>query len=152
MAHTNCVLDKGVRMHAGACVLPCARTHALTLPGTHTHTQTNMWYVLLFHSNTDSRKYLTVTWYVHCLSCWIRVRQKVKEIKKTRKRSVDHITRTYIYIDANFTVVFGVSCYKVRIASLRIELAMLTDCLGGYVKLLCSTACLCNTWLLGWGR
>jgi hypothetical protein len=51
------------------------RTHTTTPPGTHTHartrmnTQTSKWFLLLFHSNSDSQTRLDVTSYVHCLSC-----------------------------------------------------------------------------------
>jgi hypothetical protein len=41
-----------------------------------THKQTNKYYLLLLHGNTDSRTRLDVTLHVHCLSCII-----LKEVK-----------------------------------------------------------------------
>ena len=48
----------GTQMHA------CARTH----------TQTNKYFSLLFHGNNDTQTRLSVTLYVHCLSCLFRLR------------------------------------------------------------------------------
>ena len=53
MAHTRCMLDKQGYMHA------CA------------YTQINVYYLLLFHSNNDSRALLNVILYVYCLSCYL---------------------------------------------------------------------------------
>jgi hypothetical protein len=53
MAHTRCMLDKQGYMHACAC------------------TQINVYYLLLFHSNNDSRALLNVILYVYCLSCYL---------------------------------------------------------------------------------
>ena len=66
MAHTSCMLDKQNYMHARVSICPRARAHACT----RAHTQTNMEYLPLFHSNNDSRTHLSVTLYVHCQSCY----------------------------------------------------------------------------------
>jgi hypothetical protein len=45
---------------------PGTRTHARAC----THTQANKWYLFLFHGNNDSRRHISVTLYVYCLTCW----------------------------------------------------------------------------------
>jgi hypothetical protein len=62
MAYTLCMLAKQRCIHTRTCT--CARVP------TRTHAQANMWYLLLFHSNHDSRKRLDFTLYVHCLYCF----------------------------------------------------------------------------------
>jgi hypothetical protein len=68
-------------LHAGIARLhACMRMYTPTRPGTYTHsrthahayTQINMYYLLLFHGNNDSRTRLDVMLYVHCVSCYFR--------------------------------------------------------------------------------
>jgi hypothetical protein len=73
MAHTRCMRDRQgyahgrTRMHMPMRPVTHARTHARTR--THTH----KYVILLFHSNNDSRTQLSVTLYVHCLSCYFNL-------------------------------------------------------------------------------
>ena len=46
--------------------------HAPKRPGTRTHRQTSKQFLHIFHGNNDSRTRLSVTSYVHRLSCCIR--------------------------------------------------------------------------------
>ena len=64
--HIACWISKAIRTHAHAQALAPGHTHT-TCARAHTHTQTNI--IPLFHGNNDSRKRLSVTLYVHCLSC-----------------------------------------------------------------------------------
>jgi hypothetical protein len=48
----------------------CAHSHAHAQARAHARTHnTNMYYLLLFHGNNDSRTLLNITLYVHCLAC-----------------------------------------------------------------------------------
>ena len=64
-----CWISNATRLHTPT---PLRHTHART--HSRAHTQTNMSYLLLFHGNNDSRTRLSVTLYVHCLSCFFVVR------------------------------------------------------------------------------
>jgi hypothetical protein len=46
-----------------------AHTRCMLVKQGYTHAQTNVWYLLLFYGNNDSRTRLNVTLYVRFLSC-----------------------------------------------------------------------------------
>jgi hypothetical protein len=64
MAHTRCMLDKTICMHAHTHAHAPGQPHVRMHARTHAHTDK---YLLLFHGNSDSRTRLSVTLYVHCL-------------------------------------------------------------------------------------
>jgi hypothetical protein len=82
-------------LHAGKARLhACTCMHTPTRPGTPTHTQTNMQCLLLFHGNNDLRTRLSVTLYVHCVSCspWWR-----PTFIETCSKSIKNIYNWYVY-------------------------------------------------------